>query len=595
MCGIAGFSGRFDLELLERMAQAIAHRGPDDAGSTFLAQEHIGLAHRRLSIIDLSAAGHQPMWSPDFTACITYNGEIYNYRELREELLRGGVEFRGHSDTEVLLHLYLREGEDLVSRLNGIYAFAIWDARSHDLFLARDPLGVKPLYYAETSKGFLFASELKSLLQSPDVERGLDLRALDYHMHYQWSPAPHTMLRQVRKLEPGTALRVREGRIERSWVFYELPYHQPIEPMEWEEAARSVRDAIAEAVRRQMVADVPVGAFLSGGLDSSSLVAFARERVTDYKLHCFTIGFQDEVAVKEGMGEDLPYARRVAEHLGVDLDVIWVGPEMVEELPLALFHMEEPQSDPSAMNALLICRLAREHGMKVLLSGTGGDDVFTGYRRHTALLQERFWSWLPDYARSGLARSARRMPVKGAWPRRISKAFQHADREADERLVGYFDWAPPGLLDELYSAEVRAQLAGEACEAPLLATLARLPADTHPLQKMLLLEGRYYLTDHNLNYVDKVAMASGVEVRVPLVDVDVVSLAARLPPELKQRRATGKWIFRKAMEGVLPPDVIHRRKVGFGVDADSSIPRGSSVSSRGTGPVAWTPRTCSSD
>jgi asparagine synthase (glutamine-hydrolysing) len=563
MCGIAGFSGDFDAALLERMGAVIAQRGPDDAGSLFLPEHGIGLAHRRLSIIDLSAAGRQPMAAGQGAASITYNGELYNFRELREELVRDGFSFASQSDTEVLLTLYLRDGVDMLSRLNGIFAFAIWDARRRQLFLARDQLGVKPLYHAATPQGFLFASEIKSLLQSPAVDRTLDVHAIDCHLHYLWCPSPTTVLKAVRKLEPGCAMLVRDGRIERSWRYYDLPYDGGTRELGVEEAAEQVRAQLEASVARQMVADVPVGAFLSGGLDSSAVVAAAR-RFAGEPIRCFSIGFDDEVAHKEGMAADLPYAKRVAEHLGVGLEIVHVGPEMVEELPRMLYHLDEPQNDPAPINALLICRLAREHGMKVLLSGAGGDDIFTGYRRHTAFQRERAWSWLPGRLRTLLAAGVSRWPIRGELDRRLVKAFQYAHLEGDERLASYFYWIPPALLDDVYSPDARRTLGGTPASAPLLEALARLPDDIPPLHRMLYLEGKFFLADHNLNYTDKMAMASGVEVRVPLLDPDLVALAASLPVALKQRGATGKWIFRKAMEPWLPRDVIYRSKAGFG-------------------------------
>src|SRR3990172_4825967 len=266
MCGIAGFSGAFDAALLDRMAASIAHRGPDDAGSFVLAERRVGLAHRRLSIIDLSSAGHQPMWDASRSVAITYNGEIYNYRELRKQLVDEGFAFRSQSDTEVLLQAYLRDGPSMLAGLNGIFAFAIWDGRTGSLLLARDHLGVKPLYYAETPAGFLFASELKALLQSPAVDRTLDVRGVDHHLHYVWNPSPLTMLRGVKKLEPGCAMLVRDGRVARAWRFWDLPYHQPIADLSEREAIEQVREQVGLSVRRQMVADVPVGAFLSGRL-----------------------------------------------------------------------------------------------------------------------------------------------------------------------------------------------------------------------------------------------------------------------------------------------------------------------------------------
>ncbi len=564
MCGIAGFSGRFEPDLLERMSAAMAHRGPDDAGTWWKPEAGVGLAHRRLSIIDLSPRGHQPMWDCTGQVVISYNGEIYNYRELREALVAEGFEFRSDSDTEVLLNLYLRDGTDMLGALNGIFAFALWDARSRSLFVARDGVGVKPLYYAEVPAGLLFASELKSLLQSPEVDRSLDFAAIDQHLHYVWSPSPRTMLVNVSKLPPGQALLVRQGRVERRWSFYDLPYDQPVEPMSEAEAVERVRAQLARSVERQMVADVPVGAFLSGGLDSSAVVAFAREHARDGALRCFTIGFEDEEALTEGMGADLPYARSVARHLGVELETVWVGPDMVEQLPRMLFHLDEPQNDPAPINALLICERARAQGMKVLLSGAGGDDIFTGYRRHYALRQERFWSWLPGPVRRGIAGTAGRLPPGRELSRRLAKAFQYAGLDSAERLVSYFYWIAPRLLDDVYGAELRHGLEGTRAADPLLAALDRLPPGTDPLNAMLYLEGKFFLADHNLNYTDKVSMASGVEVRVPLLDPDLIALAARLDPGLKQRGALGKWILRKAMEPHLPHDVIYRGKAGFG-------------------------------
>jgi asparagine synthase (glutamine-hydrolysing) len=561
MCGIAGTSGAFPPELLRRMAHAVRHRGPDDEGFDFVDDGRVGLAQRRLAIIDLSPAGHQPMWDEERSVAIVYNGELYNFRELRKELENDGFRFRSQSDTEVLLQMYRRDGEAMLTKLNGIFAFAIWDARARTLFLARDPLGVKPLYYTRTPSGFLFASEIKALLECREVDRTLDLAALDRHLHLLWSPAPDTALAHVKKLEPGCALAVRDGRIARSWRYYDLPYDQPIDhSLTAERAAEELRERLATAVRRQMIADVPVGAFLSGGLDSSSVVAYAAREVPRDSLRCFTIGFQDPAAVREGMAEDLPYAERVAKHLGVKLDTVWVGPEMAERLPEMIWHLDEPQADPAPINALLICELAREHGIKVLLSGAGGDDLFTGYRRHTALLAERAWAWLPRPARAALRAATSAIPVG----RRAAKAFAFADESEAMRIARYFDWAPRGATASIFSAEARASLTGRDAMTPLLDAMAALPANTPALNRMLMLESRFFLADHNLNYTDKMAMARGVEVRVPLLDPELVAFAARLPLAFKQRGTTGKWIFKRAMEPLLPRDVIYRNKTGFG-------------------------------
>jgi len=563
MCGIAGFSGDFEPALLGRMNFAQAHRGPDDADLLFLPEARLGLAHRRLSIIDLSLRGRQPMWDALHRAVIIYNGELYNFRELRRELVTDGYAFHSDCDTEVLLNLYLRDGEKMLERLNGIFAFALWDTRTRTLLVARDGVGVKPLYYAETSRGFLFASELKALLQEPSIDRTLDLEAVRHHVLFLWCPSPLTMLRSVRKLEPGSALVVRDGRVERRFRFYDPRFEQ--EFVDWPEsdAIVQVRKYLTRAVDRQLMSDVPLGAFLSGGLDSSSVVALAQRRIEPDKLQCFTIGFKGREAELEGMADDLPYARRVAEHLGVDLHTIWVGPEMVDELAKMVFYLDEPQADPAPINALFISQLARRQGIKVLLSGAGGDDIFTGYRRHYALLREPIWSWLPHRLRSTLRETATRVRPTSELRRRLAKAFRYADLDGDQRILSYFHWTPPEVLEGVFSPALRS-LRSPDLAGPVPEALASLPPEVATLNRMLYLEIKFFLTDHNLNYVDKVSMANGVEVRVPMLDPELMALAARLPLRMKQRGRHGKWILRKAMEPYLPRDVIWRSKAGFG-------------------------------
>jgi asparagine synthase (glutamine-hydrolysing) len=563
MCGIAGFSGDFEPSLLDRMNDVIAHRGPDDAGTLQLPAEGLGLAHRRLSIIDLSPRGHQPMWDVTGTVAITYNGEIYNFRELRRELIADGYRFDSDCDTEVILNLYLRDGEKLLERLNGIFAFAIWDSRSKSLLIARDGVGVKPLYYAETRSGTVFASELKALLHEPSVGRTLDHDAIRHHLLYLWCPSPLTMLTSIRKLEPGEAMWVVDGRITKRWHFYDLPLDQEFVDWPEEDAIVQVRKYLTQAVERQLVSDVPIGAFLSGGMDSSSVVALAQRRMGNEKLQCFTIGFNDPEAQAEGMAADLPHAQSVAKHLNVDLHTIYVGSEMVDELPKMLFYLDEPQADPAPINALFISRLAREHGIKVLLSGAGGDDIFTGYRRHFALMQEPYWSWLPRGVRRGMSSASASIHPTTELRRRLAKAFRYAELDGDQRIASYFYWIPPALLRPVFAPELREKFNRQERDE-VLATLRDLPEDMPALHRMLYLEGKFFLADHNLNYVDKVSMANGVEVRVPLLDPDLVDLVARLPIEYKQRGRIGKWVLRKAMEPYLPREVRYRSKTGFG-------------------------------
>jgi len=564
MCGIAGFSGVFDTTVLERMSAVMAHRGPDGAGLFHDSAQGIGLVHRRLAIIDLSPSGHQPMWDLDKQAVICFNGEIYNYRELRLDLERNGFRFVGSSDTEVVLNLFLRDGHTCLEKLNGIFALALWDAKNRKLLLARDGLGVKPLYYALTRGGFAFASEIKSLLQIPDLDTGLDTEALLYYISYLYAPYPHTPLRSVQKVPPGHAAWVNSRGIENMWQFYHLPFDQPVSKLTEDSAKEQIRYYLNQAVKRQMVADVPIGAFLSGGLDSSSVVAFARQYASGGQLDCFTIGFTDQAAAGEGMVEDLTYSRRVSDHLGVRLHVIEVGSDMSSRFAEMIWHLDEPQADPAPLNALYICEKARQSGFKVLLSGAGGDDILSGYRRHFALMQEKYWEWLPKSGRRALRTLSGNFPGNTVVRRRLSKAFRYADKTPQRRLASYFLWIDPEWLKKLAGERIRDEAFSLDPLAPMLKILDELPVGTPPLHQMLALDASYFLTDHNLNYTDKMSMAAGVEVRVPFLDPDLVSFAARLPPGLKQRGSTGKWVFKKAMEPLLPRSVIYRPKTGFG-------------------------------
>lgn len=565
MCGIAGFFGRFSPDLLGEMNKCLAHRGPDDSGEYFDPDAQIGLAHRRLSIIDVSARGHQPMWDASNTVCIVFNGEIYNFRELRGQLEADGYEFRSKTDTEAILNLYLKYGDGALSRLNGMFAFALWDTRDSSLLIARDGVGVKPLYYSETPDGLIFASELKALLHCRSVERRIDYRAIHDYMTYLWCPAPRTMLQDVKKLEPGTAMRILEGRVVSRWSFYHLPFDQAICPMPVGEASRLVRDQVRSAVDRQMMSDVPIGALLSGGLDSSSVVAYVTRNLGGRPLDCFTIGFKDDSFQSEGNVADLPYAKRVARYLGAELHTAHVGPEMAEEIQRMVYSLDEPQGDFAAISTFFICRLARERGIKVLFSGAGGDDIFSGYRRHQALQLERCWRWLPVSVRKGLKRFSSWLPSSSTVPRRIDKVFSYPHLDGDARLASYFHWIEPSVLAPLYTEALFEQIRGYPFSAPLMRSLQGMSNGVHKLNRMLYLECRHFLADHNLNYIDKMSMATGVEVRVPLLDPDLISLAARLPVAYKHRGGTGKWIFKKAMEALLPRDVIYRSKTGFGV------------------------------
>ena len=560
MCGLAGFSGSFDARDLRAMNELLAHRGPDGEGLWVDESAGIGLGHRRLAIIDLRPEADQPMTNEDGSVRVIVNGEIYNFRELRAELEGKGHIFKSRSDVEVVVHLYEEVGTAAIERLEGIFALALWDANEQRLVVARDHLGVKPLYYAELPGGFVFASELKALRVFGQLSRELDPFTLHQHLSFIWSAAPRTMLKGVQKVEPGFCMTVRDGRIERKWSYYDLGYNGQYSADSYDNQVARVSELTARAVKRQMVSDVPVGAFLSGGVDSSGVVAMMKRAGAD-RIPCYTIGF---VGSGDDGAEDLPFARDVARHLGVDLREVHVDPDVVSFAEQMVYHLDEPQADPACINVHLICERARGDGVKVLLSGAGGDDLFSGYRRHTAVMFERYWSWLPQTIRSGLRQSTARLGARSSAARRVGKAFSYADIESDERLMTYFLWSTDATRRALYTSELDDQLASYDSLAPLRASLGRIPAERNALNRMLYLEAKHFLPDHNLNYTDKMSMRHGVEVRVPLLDLDLVDYAVHLPPATKQKGRFGKRIFKDALRPFLPAGVMQRPKAGFG-------------------------------
>jgi asparagine synthase (glutamine-hydrolysing) len=577
MCGIFGYSLCSSHRAVDSIGSAelsLAHRGPDSSGSFHDLTQGFALVHTRLSIQDLSSSGNQPMFSPDRSVILVFNGEIYNFRELRAELEINGYPFIGDSDTEVLLALYLSIRDlafdnshspiqaSMLSRLNGVFAFALWDQKYESILIARDALGVKPLYLKTDQTGIVFSSELKAFALT---NRALNVPALDKYLSFLYCPGSATPLQNVSRLGPGEAMWLSRGHVKSHFKWYQLPvfFNHFVRPLSTSclSLSTNLENRLRTAVHRQLISDVPVGAFLSGGLDSSSIVAFAKERSPD--LPCFTIELSG--SGDEGFCDDLPYARRVARHLGLPLEVVQVdSARMATGLEEMVWQLDEPLCDPAPLNVLYISRLAREHGIKVLLSGVGGDDLFTGYRRHLALYSERFWAWLPRRFRILMRELTGQLPSTQPSLRRLRKAFSVSHLEGDARLVHYFRWIDRSDLHALYTPAFRAALGDHHAEDPMLTFLSDLPAETHPIERMLALEQRFFLADHNLVYTDKMSMAAGVEVRVPFLDLDLVEFAARIPSHYKQRGRESKWVLKKAMEHYLPHDVIYRPKTGFG-------------------------------
>jgi asparagine synthase (glutamine-hydrolysing) len=547
------------------MNRAQGHRGPDGSGQWHDADA--GLAHVRLAILDLSPAGAQPMADATGKVIVSFNGEIYNYRELRVGLERDGVVFRGESDTEVLANLLARHGRACLPWLNGIFAFAAWFPAERKLLLARDAAGVKPLYWAATSEGRLFASELKSFRGIPGIDWSLDPAAVSAYLTLLYAPGELTPAKGVRKLLPGSYLEWNADGKTQAGSFVAPHYSAEIQPFTDRQAADACRHYLGQAVRRQLVSDVPLGGFLSGGVDSSAIAHFACAELGDAKRYpCFTVGSADLVGTEsEGFTEDHPYAALMARRLGAPLHDATLRGSALADLDGMVWTLDEPTADVAAFTAYAVCREARERGVKVLLSGAGGDDLFTGYRRHAALQAERYWDWAPRPVRALMRRSVQGLSASSPLGRRLGKLFRYADAEPAERLASYFLWISQDTLAPALSPALRESMGLHRPVDLLLRTLEGLPAGVSRLNQMLHLDRAHFLADHNLNYTDKMAMACGVEVRLPFLDPDLIAFSERLEDARKISGPAGKHVLRRSLQGVLPDEILTRPKAGFGL------------------------------
>jgi asparagine synthase (glutamine-hydrolysing) len=562
MCGICGTVGRAEPTALASMTHAMAHRGPDGSGiKVFDGDVPAGLGHRRLAIIDPSPAGAQPMGYAD-RWWITYNGELYNFRELRRELEAHGERFVTGCDTEVLLRMFVVHGPAMLELLNGMFAFAVWDDVEKRLFLARDRLGVKPLYYTRTAGCFAFASEVKALL--PLIEHpALDLSALADYLTFLWVPDPKTAFREILKLPPGHYAWVDAGGMSIS-QYWDLSF-APEERTESEWADR-VRDTVQRSVVRQMVSDVPLGSFLSGGVDSSAIAAAMKAEAT--AVQTYTIGFAEEDLKHEIVPDDVRYARRVAAVLGTEYHESILRPNVLDLLPKVVWHLEEPVADPAAMSTYLICSEARRR-MPVMLSGMGADELFAGYPRHLAYRIARALDRAPPAARRPLEMLAGPVahpgpPGRLRGPRRNLWKFMRATRlPTSDRYLSFSSYYTTGELGNVLVPEVAAELGSYDPFAVHRAYLQRNTGGDE-LSRLLYLDAKTFLPCLNLTYTDKMGMAASVEVRVPLLDDELVALSARIPSRLKLKGWRRKYIFKRSQQDRLPADVIWRRKAGFG-------------------------------
>jgi asparagine synthase (glutamine-hydrolysing) len=593
MCGITGILAfdhglALDAPTVERMSDALRHRGPDDAGTYVQSQDGVALGHRRLAIIDLTSAGHQPMANEDGTVWITYNGEVYNHAELRAELEARGHRFRSATDTEAIVHLYEEEGTRCVERLQGMFAFAIWDARQKVLLLVRDRLGVKPLYYAVLPQGLLFGSEVKAILAHPAAPRDLDEEALASYLTFGFTPPPRTMFKGISKLGPGELLTLTFGGDLRRHTWWD-PMPSPavshaVAEMSEVEMVAEVRTRLRDSVHKRMMSDVPFGVFLSGGLDSSTNVALMAE-LTDGPVRTFSTAPRGYARYDE-----LRHARAVASHFGTDHHEVLVDEASMREfIPELVFHQDEPLSDWTAVPQHFVTRLARETGTIVVQVGEGADELFHGYQGYVdhRRVVAPFQRWVPRAVRRPVGAMAVHATARAGRAVRHGEALYDAGHSRIPYWGGALCFRGPlkdrllrnGHPDALRTVE-RIWDEGEARRS-----------DADLFQRMTYLELRQRLPELLLARMDRIAMASSVEGREPFLDHELVELAMALPPRMKYRDGQGKHVLREAMRDTLPSEVLARPKQGFGspmeewlrgefgVDAHAAV-RGSALAER---------------
>jgi asparagine synthase (glutamine-hydrolysing) len=555
MCGIAGIYNYVrlkptDSESLKEMACSLAHRGPDDEG--FYQGEGLGFAFRRLSIIDLRG-GAQPISNEDGSVWSMVNGEIYNFLEIKEDLSKRGHSFRTKADSEVIPHCYEEYGESFVSRLRGMFAVAVWDSRRRKLLLARDRLGIKPLYYWEGGGSFVFASEIKAILASGLVERSVDLQALCDYVTFRYVPAPKTMFGGIMKVPPGHLLTVDASgvRLEEFWDFR----FQSGAAAKDRDVEALLGDMILENVKMRLMSDVPLGALLSGGIDSSVIVAYM-SRLVGSRVKTFSVGFQSAGPLSE-----LPYAKMVAEKFGTDHYEIVVGyDDMVKNLPRLVWHQDEPVTEPAAIPTYMVCRLAREH-VVVVLTGEGADELFAGYPQYGlepwSGRYRRVPGWLRDRAIRPLIS---RLPFGFRRLRVVERSLATAS-EAD-RWSSWFGGFSGREKDWLLSRDLLSSVEDPTGERVFNFYVSRL-GHGHPVERMLYVDTKVWLPDDLLMKMDKMSMAASLEARVPFLDHNLVEFAASLPLSLKLDGLQGKGVLRRLARGMLPPEIIKRKKVGF--------------------------------
>jgi asparagine synthase (glutamine-hydrolysing) len=572
MCGIAGACWNraeqgIDEPTLKAMMSVLAHRGPDDAG-TWLEEADgtrrhgVALGHQRLAIIDLSAAGRQPMSNSDKTIWITFNGEIYNYRELRAGLESSGHVFRTDTDTEVIVHLYQRYGVDCVDHLRGMFAFAVWDRNEERLVLFRDRLGQKPLFYRAESNRLIFASELKALLQIPNAPRDVDFTALNQFLTYQYVPHPHCILQGYQKLPPGHRAIYSNGtlQVERYW---QAPYSDPVSNRAAAEWRQQLRETMTEAVRLRMRSDVPLGAFLSGGVDSTIIVGLMQS-LTEQPVRTFSIGFP------VARFDEREFAREAAQFLGTSHHEKVVAPSALDVLPDLVWHYDEPFADSSAIPTMALSRMTRQH-VTVALSGDAGDELFAGYDRYKAVKLAAKIDRLPGFVQRFLGADLwQKIPSsiqQKSKLRRLKRLLAAVNQSPERRYLQWVSIFDEARRTDVLSDELRSTLA-EDDPADFLLSTYRICPNRDFVTQTTCADVHSYLPCDLLTKVDIASMSVGLECRGPFLDHEVVELAAKMPIELKLNRHGGKRILIETFADLLPPSIQTRKKMGFGVPID---------------------------
>jgi asparagine synthase (glutamine-hydrolysing) len=564
MCGIYGYvssRGGIQPEILRRMGDTLRHRGPDDEGEWIQHSKELAVAlgHKRLSIIDLTSAAKQPISDEDGKIWLTYNGEIYNFRELRSELAAKGHTFKSTSDGEIIVHLYEEMGAACLERLKGMFAFALWDETQQSLFLARDRIGKKPLHYAIYDGGIAFASEIKALLKHPQVVKEIDLSALNKYLTFEYVPAPATIFKSIKKLEPGHYLSYQNGKSEIK-KYWDIPLADyPIGFKTEDEYAEELRDILERAVRSRLVADVPVGVFLSGGIDSGVIAALAAK--ANRKIECFSIGF-DEPSFDESS-----HAKSIAKALGLNHRLkIFNTREMLDNLDELPNFLDEPLADASILPSYLLSKVASER-LKVAISGDGGDELFAGYPTYQAHRIITYYDLLPETLKNSVKALAAWLPVSHGNISTDFKIKQFLRGAGVSPEIRFFMWMGSFTESEkkgLLSSDVRAALAHENTYEDVFAYI-RESGLNKDLERILYLSMKLYLQDDILVKVDRAAMANGLEVRCPLLDQELVEFACRLPMQYKLHGLKTKYLLKKAAAGILPDSIINRKKKGFGI------------------------------